>query len=190
MEKVLHRWKKVMTECGFAVGPTDEHVMKEIQRSLDPGEKLLKWYKDYAPRMGELDFGGNPIQLYEPEEMIEVQVNFSHDLASMQSNPEWRNDWIVIADKGLDPFILDKKEGNLYHAWHGQVSINLREIAPSLDGFIETLTVLCEVCYLKYEGQFLNDEWEFDKKILREIENRLRAILPYDSVENWISMLE
>jgi hypothetical protein len=59
MERVLHRWKKVMTECGYAVGRTDEHVMKEIQESLYPGEKLLMWYKDHAPRMGELDLGGN-----------------------------------------------------------------------------------------------------------------------------------
>lgn len=179
-----------MTECGLAVGPTDEHVINEIQKSLYPGEKLLKWYKDHAPRMGELDFGGNPIQLYEPEEIVEVQVNFSHDLESMQSNPEWQNDWIVIADNGLNPFILDKKKENLYHVWHGQGAINLREIAPSLEGFIETLNVLCEVCYLKYEGQFLNDEWEFDKKILREIEKKLGAILPNESVKNWILMLE
>ncbi|AUS08083.1 hypothetical protein C1X05_04085 [Laceyella sacchari] len=54
MEKVLHKWNKVMTECGFSVGPSVEHVINEIQMLLHPGDKLLKWYKDYLPRMGEL----------------------------------------------------------------------------------------------------------------------------------------
>jgi hypothetical protein len=27
--------------------------------------------------MGGLDFGGNPIQLYEPEEIVGLQMNFS-----------------------------------------------------------------------------------------------------------------
>ena len=42
--------------------------------------------------MGELDFGGNPIQLYEPEELIELQMNFSHDLQNMKRDPEWKDD--------------------------------------------------------------------------------------------------
>ena len=41
---------------------------------------ILGWYRECAPRMGELDFGGNPIQMYEPEELVDLQINFSHDL--------------------------------------------------------------------------------------------------------------
>jgi hypothetical protein len=85
--------------------------------------------------MGELDFGGNPIQLYEPEELVDLQMNFSHNLQNMQKNSDWKKDWIVIADKGLDPFIFDKKTEKIYYTWHGQGSIHLREIAPNLVRF-------------------------------------------------------
>lgn len=47
--------------------------------------------------------------MYEPEELIDLQMNFSHDLQNMKRDPEWKDDWIVIADKGLDPLIYDMK---------------------------------------------------------------------------------
>jgi hypothetical protein len=50
--------------------------------------------------------------------------------------------------------------------------------------------VLSEICYLKYDGQFLNDKWEFDRKILQEIEMKLGAIMPEECVRNWILILE
>ncbi|MGA9175441.1 MAG: hypothetical protein WBZ33_15905 [Thermoactinomyces sp.] len=109
---------------------------------------------------------------------------------NMQKNSDWKDDWIVIADKGLDPFIFDKKTEKIYYTWHGQGSIHLREIAPNLVRFIEALIVLSEICYLKYDGQFLNDKWEFDRKILQEIEMKLGAIMPEECVRNWILILE
>jgi hypothetical protein len=186
MEPVLRKWHKVMTKCGFTVGSTDEHVISEIKKSLHLSEKLVTWYRKFAPRMGELDFGGNPIQLYEPEELVDLQMNFSHNLRNMQKDP----DWIVIADKGSDPFIFEQKTEKIYHTWHGQRSVNLRKIAPDLEGFIETLTVLGEICHLKYGGHFLNDEWEFDKKILQEIGMKLGTVLPDECVKSWILILE
>ncbi|MBN2910320.1 SMI1/KNR4 family protein [Polycladomyces sp. WAk] len=179
-----------MTKSGFTVGPTDEHVINEIKRSLHLSEKLLSWYRKCAPRIEELDFGGNPIHLYEPEELVDLQINFSHDLYCMKKNPDWKEDWIVIADKGLDPFIFDQKTEKIYHALHGQGHIRLREIAPCLEDFIETLSILTEICYLKYHGQFLNDGWEFDKKILQEIEGKLSTFLPKECVKNWVMILE
>lgn len=190
MESILRKWHQVMTKCGFEVGPTDKHVISEIKKPFPLSEKLINWYRKYAPRMGELDFGGNSIQLYEPEELVDLQRNFSHNLQNMQKDPDWKENWIVIADRGLDPFIFDQITEKIYYTWHGQGSIYLRDIAPDLEGFIEALILVSGICHLKYEGKFLNDHWEFDKKILQEIEMKLSTVLPDECVNSWILILE
>lgn len=36
----------------------------------------------------------------------------------------------------------------------------------------------------------MNDEWEFDKKILQEIGMKLGTVLPDECVKSWILILE
>lgn len=172
------------------VGPTDETVICELEKSLGLGEELDCWYRESAPRMEELDFGGNPLQMYEPEELTDLQMNFSYNLQNRKRDPEWREDWIVIADKGLDPVIYDKKTKGVYFARHDQEQIILQRLSPDLKGWIATLVVLCEVCYLTYQGQLLDDNGEWNPKIMLEIGKRLEVIIPNECVENWRKFLE
>lgn len=46
----------------------------------------------------------------------------------MKRNPEWKEEWIVIADKGLDPMIYDKKTKGVYYARHGQGHMTFEKI--------------------------------------------------------------
>lgn len=140
--------------------------------------------------MGELDFGGNPIQLYEPEELIDLQMNFSHDLQNMKRDPEWKDDWIVIADKGLDPLIYDMKSKGMYYARHGQGDITLKRLSPDLEGWLKALVVLCEICYLTYHGRFMDENGEFVPRILQGTEEKLDAFLPGECIQNWRCLLE
>jgi hypothetical protein len=179
-----------METCGLAVGSTDETVVRELREVLGLDEELAGWYRECAPRMGELDFGGNPVQLYEPEELIGLQMNFSHDLQNMKRDPEWKDDWIVIADKGLDPLIYDKKTKGIYYSRYGQGPITLKRLSPDLQGWIKALVVLSEIFYLTYHGRFVDENGELPQKILQETEEKLNAFLPGECIRNWRCLLE
>jgi hypothetical protein len=190
MRPVFEQWKTTMETCGLAVGSTDETVVRELREALGLDEELAGWYRECAPRMGELDFGGNPVQLYGPEELMDLQMNFSHDLQNMKRDPEWKIDWIVIADKGLDPLIYDMKSKGVYYARHGQRDITLKRLSPDLKGWIKALVVLCEICYLTYHGRFVDENGEISPKILQEMKEKLNAFLPGECIGNWWSLLE
>ncbi|WP_083671988.1 hypothetical protein [Sphingomonas montana] len=32
---------------------------------------------------------------------------------------DWLDEWLIVADQGGDPFILDRATGAILHAWHG-----------------------------------------------------------------------
>lgn len=63
---------------------------------------------------------GNPFELFALSRLWSQQAGYRWDGRSKERLTDWRDDWLVVADQGGDPFILDQTTGAVLHAWHGE----------------------------------------------------------------------
>lgn len=62
---------------------------------------------------------GNPFWLPPLCRLWDLQAGYRWDGRSGQRIADWRDEWLVVADQGGDPFILDGTSGSILHDQHG-----------------------------------------------------------------------
>ncbi|RYF14290.1 MAG: hypothetical protein EOO77_14475 [Oxalobacteraceae bacterium] len=65
---------------------------------------------------------GNPFQIVPLARLWDMQAGYRWDGGSGERFADWRDEWLVVADQGGDPFILDRTTGSILHAYHGEGS--------------------------------------------------------------------
>ena len=63
---------------------------------------------------------GNPFELVPLTRLWGLQAGYRWHGRSGERLADWRDEWLVVADQGGDPFILDRTTGAILHAHHGE----------------------------------------------------------------------
>ena len=59
---------------------------------------------------------------------------------------EWRDEWLMVADEGGDPFILDGTDGSILHALHGVGAWRPTAMFADVSAMAMTLAVIGTLC--------------------------------------------
>lgn len=95
------------------------------------------WGETYHAPVGptgvSLDIGGNPVDIPPLHKLWQRQAGYRWNAVSGERIADWSEQWLVVADQGADPFILDVASGEVWFAFHGAGAWQPRPLAASLE---------------------------------------------------------
>ncbi|MBN6112372.1 hypothetical protein [Xanthomonas bonasiae] len=95
------------------------------------------WGETYHAHVGptgvSLDIGGNPVDIPPLHKLWQLQAGYRWNAVSGERLADWSEQWLVVADQGADPFILDVASGEVLFAFHGAGAWQPKRLAASLD---------------------------------------------------------
>ncbi|WP_309912409.1 hypothetical protein [Xanthomonas sp. 1678] len=94
------------------------------------GETL---HAQVGPTGVSLDIGGNPVDIPPLHKLWQRQAGYRWNAVSGERIADWNEHWLVVADQGADPFILDTASGEILLAFHGAGAWQPKRLAASLD---------------------------------------------------------
>ncbi|WP_407136944.1 hypothetical protein [Xanthomonas protegens] len=80
-----------------------------------------------------LQLGGNPLDIPPLCKLWALQAGYRWNAIDGKPIAAWRDHWLVIADQGADPVILDTASGGVLFAFHGAGAWRPRPLAASLE---------------------------------------------------------
>src|SRR5688572_25955991 len=80
-----------------------------------------------------LEVGGNPVDIPPLHKLWSRQAGYRTHAITGERLPDWNDHWLVVADQGADPFILDIASGEVFFAFHGAGAWRPRLLAPTLE---------------------------------------------------------
>ncbi|WP_394686511.1 hypothetical protein [uncultured Xanthomonas sp.] len=80
-----------------------------------------------------LQLGGNPLDIPPLCKLWALQAGYRWNAIDGKPIAAWRDHWLVIADQGADPVILDTASGGVLFAFHGAGGWRPRPLAASLE---------------------------------------------------------
>jgi len=88
----------------------------------------------------------NELYLYGSSDLVKNQDGYSYNPEKKEKIKDWPEDYVVIADDGADPYVLDLSKSNgedapILFAYHGEGIWDFSEYAPSFEKFLESLGV-------------------------------------------------
>lgn len=95
------------------------------------------WGETYHAQVGptgvSLDIGGNPVDIPPLHKLWQLQAGYRWNAVDGEPLADWSEHWLVIADQGADPFILDIASGEVLFAFHGAGAWAPKRLAATLD---------------------------------------------------------
>ncbi|WP_338665292.1 hypothetical protein VQH23_08975 [Pararoseomonas sp. SCSIO 73927] len=122
--------------------------------------ELARLYAEVGP-MGEagallIPHYGNEIRIPSLSALWALQEGYRWNGRDGRRLPDWPDHWLVVAEQGGDPFILDREGGAVLHARHGEGAWNP---APLFPGILAAIAALGTFGALHEEaGEDLLDE--------------------------------
>lgn len=89
-------------------------------------------YESVGPVGLTIDVGGNPVCIPPLRKLWDLQAGYRIHGITREAIPGWNPDWLVVAEQGGDPFILDCAHRTVLFAWHGAGAWSPRLLAPDL----------------------------------------------------------
>jgi hypothetical protein len=80
-----------------------------------------------------LEIGGNPVDIPPLHKLWPLQAGYRWNAADGKRLADWPEHWLVIADQGADPFILDTASGEVLFAFHGAGAWEPHRLAATLE---------------------------------------------------------
>lgn len=99
---------------------------------------------------------GNPFRLPALPRLWDLQAGYRWDARDGRRLPRWRDEWLVVADAGGDPFILDLVTGAVLHDRHGGGAWSPEPIFPDILAMAAALATVGAL--LDEAGEDLYDE--------------------------------
>ncbi|MFV0330482.1 MAG: SMI1/KNR4 family protein [Dysgonomonas sp.] len=118
----------------------DNKDITEITEKWDFPEIYLQFLKYYSP----LHVYIKGINIYGAESLIKNQAGYAYHGITGETIRDWPESYVVIADKGADPFCIDLSnisdgDSKVYESKHGTGKWEFEENAPSFIEFIKKL---------------------------------------------------
>lgn len=88
----------------------------------------------------------NGLNLYGASELIKRQEGYSYNPIEKKPIDGWPKNYVVVADDGADPYVLDlsRSDGEdapILFAYHGERKWDFQESTPSFAEFIKSLNI-------------------------------------------------
>ena len=89
-------------------------------RAISPlPAELERFYREVGPLDCTLESAGNPFFLPSLARLWQRQAGYRWHGISGERLSGWQDDWLVVADQGADPFILETGSGRILFDLHG-----------------------------------------------------------------------
>ncbi|OGD63710.1 hypothetical protein A2160_03425 [Candidatus Beckwithbacteria bacterium RBG_13_42_9] len=88
----------------------------------------------------------NGLHLYGTSGLIKSQDGYSYNPIKKEQIDEWPKEYVVIADDGADPYVIDLSQSDgedapILFAYHGEGNWDFQESAPSFAEFLQSLNM-------------------------------------------------
>jgi len=90
------------------------------------------YHAQVGPTGVSLDIGGNPVDIPPLHKLWQRQAGYRWNAVSGERIADWCEQWLVVADQGADPFILDTASGEVLFAFHGAGTWQPKLLAATL----------------------------------------------------------
>jgi hypothetical protein len=81
---------------------------------------VARFYWEVGPMDITIEAHGNPYFVPCLADLWKFQAGYRWNGLSGEPIEDWNDDWLVVADEGGDPFILERTSGVVLHAYHGE----------------------------------------------------------------------
>jgi len=125
-----------------------EDKLKEIKENWDLPSNYLNFLEKF-PAKGK-DVEGeqfvNWLHIYGFSELVKNQLGYSFNPETNKPIEDWPKDYVVIADDGADPYVLDLsksdgKDSPVLFAYHGEGDWNFQLFSSSFEEFLNKIGV-------------------------------------------------
>ena len=107
-----------------------------------------KFYLDIGPSNITIEAHGNPYFLPNLASLWKFQAGYRWHGLTKERIEVWKDEWLVVADEGGDPFFFDQSSSTVLHAYHGAGKWDAREMFPDLNTMAACLAqlggIVCE----------------------------------------------
>ena len=103
------------------------------------------YYAHIGPVGLSFDVGGNPVSLPPLAKLWALQAGYRWHGITGERLPNWLDHWLVIAEQGGDPFILDILTNEVLFAFHGANGWAPQLLAPNLETAISGIATVASV---------------------------------------------
>ena len=135
-----------------------------------------RFYGEVGPVDIFIEAYGNPYFLPSLAGLWNLQAGYRWDELIGKPIEDWNNDWLIVADKGGDPFVLSWRSGAVLHAYHGEAVSNASEMFPDLNTMAACLAEIGLVV-LEAGDRFLDDHFVVRAVWRKRVYTRLRLLL-------------
>jgi hypothetical protein len=101
-----------------------------------------RFYHEVGPFNVTIEAYGNPYFLPSLSKLWKFQAGYRWSGLSGEPIEDWDDNWLVVADEGGDPFILERSSGVVLHAYHGEGVWDASEMFPDLNTMAACLAQL------------------------------------------------
>jgi hypothetical protein len=148
--------------------------------------KIATYYAEIGPAELEIWGYGNPWYVPSLEQLWDLQSGYRYHPETNERFDDWKDNWLVVAYDGGDPYIFDTNAEIILHDLHGQDVWNPKPLFQDLGEMISVFAVLGGIG--SRAGDRLTDERGISQKYLQEASSALQKILGNE--ERAIAVLE
>lgn len=145
-------------------------------------EAVANYYADLGASDVNIENYGNPIFLPSLARLWEHQIGYRFDGLTKARLEDWDDDWLVIADRGADPFIYSRGSGKILFDYHGQGEWDPGELFSDLPAMVTSLAILGETVVdagedFTDEDSYINERYinAAKKKLIRVLNTEVEA---------------
>jgi hypothetical protein len=137
--------------------------------------EVVIYYEEVGPFELEIWGYGNPWYVPSLAALWDLQAGYRYDPNGGEHLDGWNDSWLVMANEGGDPFILDVKNGRVLYDLHGQGVWNPKPLFENLLEMISTFGVLGGISLRA--GKDLTDDEGIRSKYQSEALSSLQSII-------------
>ena len=139
-------------------------------------QDLIEYYAILGPLNINLPGYGNNFYLPKLADLWQYQEGYRWNGLTGEKLSDWKDEWLVVADEGADPFIFSRTTGIVLFDYHGSGIWEPKELFGNIETMVTSLLILASI--VKSAGRNLTNEQGRIKEDFREIaEEQLNNIM-------------
>lgn len=143
-------------------------------------ERVGPWGETIREKVGPiglmLEVGGEPVCIPPLHKLRDLQAGYRWHGITGERLPEWKEEWLVVAEQGGDPFILEISSGRILFDVHGSGTWNPQFFAPDLETAFIGLAIVADTMDRLGEAR-LDESFDLTPAARKEVVASLAAHL-------------
>ena len=136
---------------------------------------IERYYAELGPADLEIWGYGNPWYVPALAQLWDLQAGYRYHPETKKTFNEWKDNWLVVAYEGGDPYIFDTENEAILHDLHGQGIWNPKMLFQDLSQMISVFAVLGAI--RARAAQSFTNHLGIDERYIKEALLDLEAML-------------